>query len=62
MQLYGIDPNEPMQAFLRAKGALVDVVAPYVYVTAADDAEAINLIENITVGAVDAIEIGRAHV
>lgn len=60
LQLYGIDPNEPMQAFLRAKGALVDPVAPYVYVAAAEDAEVIALIEKIADGAIDAIAFTSA--
>jgi uroporphyrinogen-III synthase len=49
-----------MQAFLRAKGALVDPVAPYVYVAAADDAEVIALIEKIADGAIDAIAFTSA--
>lgn len=60
LQLYGQDPNEPMQAFLRAKNAGVDPVAPYVYVAAAEDAEVIALIEKIAAGAIDAIAFTSA--
>ncbi len=60
LQLYGQDPNEPLQAFLRAKGADVDPVAPYVYVAAAEDAEVIALIKKIVDGAVDAIAFTSA--
>lgn len=60
LQLYGGDPNEPLQAFLRARGAAVDPVAPYIYVAAAEDAEVIALIEKIASGAVDAIAFTSA--
>lgn len=55
LQLYGDEPNEPLQSYLRRKGAAVDAVAPYRYIEACDDKDVIALIDKIASGAVDAI-------
>jgi uroporphyrinogen-III synthase len=51
------------EQYFLAKGTPVNVVAPYVYVAAADDAEVIALIEKIADGVIDAIAFtGAAQV
>ena len=55
VQLYGIEPNRPLQEFLEGAGATVLTVAPYVYADAADDAAVRDLLERLTAGEVDAI-------
>lgn len=60
LQLYSSDPNALLQDFLRAAGAEVDAVAPYAYSNAADDAQVIDLIEQIASDAVDAIAFTSA--
>ena len=60
LQLYGNEPNEPLQSFLRGKGAAVDAVAPYRYIEACDDEDVIALIDRIASGGVDAIAFTSA--
>jgi uroporphyrinogen-III synthase len=60
LQLYGEEPIERLQIFLRGKGAAVDAVAPYRYVDACDDADVIALIDRIASGTVDAIAFTSA--
>lgn len=55
VQLYGTDPNRPLQDFLQAAGATVLPVAPYVYADAAEDAAVLSLLERLRAGTVDAI-------
>ncbi len=55
VQLYGSEPNLPLVDFLKAAGATVSTVAPYVYADAAKDAEVLALLQKIAAGAVDAI-------
>lgn len=55
LQLYGSEPNLPLQNFLRDAGAQVLTVAPYIYADAAADAEVSSLIEQLAAGQVDAI-------
>jgi uroporphyrinogen-III synthase len=55
LQLYGSDPNPPLMDFLRGAGALVKVVAPYVYADAAEGGRVLDLIARMEAGAVDAI-------
>jgi uroporphyrinogen-III synthase len=55
VQLYGSEPNRPLQEFLEAAGATVLTVAPYVYADAADDAAVRGLLAQLTAGEVDAI-------
>ena len=55
VQLYGNEPNQPLQRFLREAGAAPRVVAPYVYADAADDAAVRALLERLRSGEVDAI-------
>ncbi len=65
VQLYGQEPNLPLQDFLRAAGAEVDVVAPYRYANAAEAAQVEALVAQIVTAEVDAIcftsspQIGR---
>ena len=55
VQLYGTEPNLPLQDMLRAAGAEPRCVAPYVYADAADDAAVRGLLAQLRSGAVDAI-------
>ena len=55
VQLYGAEPNEPLQAFLRSAGARVATVAPYVYASQADDAAVSALLQQMAAGKVDVI-------
>jgi uroporphyrinogen-III synthase len=55
VQLYGSEPNLPLQQTLREAGAEPRCVAPYVYADAADDAAVRALLAQLRGGAVDAI-------
>jgi len=55
VQLYGTEPNRALVDFLRAAGAQVTTVAPYVYADAAEERAIVQLIEEIAAGRVDAI-------
>ncbi len=55
LQLYGSDPNLKLQQFLRAKGAQLAAVAPYVYASAIDDAAVLALLQQLRTGNIDAI-------
>lgn len=55
VQLYGDEPNEPLVRFLQEAGATVHTVAPYRYAPAASDAAIQEMLERMSVGAVDAI-------
>ncbi|MDP9141341.1 MAG: uroporphyrinogen-III synthase, partial [Pseudomonadota bacterium] len=55
VQLYGQVQNEPLQAALRAAGAELQIVAPYIYADAADTARVIELIDQLAHGALHAI-------
>lgn len=55
VQLYGSEPNEPLQHALRAAGAEVLTVAPYVYADAADTQRVLDLVDRLAQGGVDAI-------
>jgi uroporphyrinogen-III synthase len=55
VQLYGTDPNTRLIDFLKAAGAAVLTVAPYVYADAADDEAVRSLIARLEAGHVDAI-------
>ena len=55
VQLYGTEPNRPLIDFLKAAGATVSTVAPYVYADAADDAAVLDLLKQLQAGQVDAI-------
>ena len=55
VQLYGSEPNLPLQSYLLAAGAQPLSVAPYVYANASDDAAVIELLDQLRSGAVDAI-------
>ncbi|SFF57336.1 uroporphyrinogen-III synthase [Fontimonas thermophila] len=55
VQLYGSEPNHALQDALRAAGAEVLPVAPYVYADAADTARVVALIDELARGTVDAI-------
>ncbi|HWU68753.1 MAG TPA: uroporphyrinogen-III synthase [Stenotrophobium sp.] len=55
VQHYGDQPNPPLTDFLRAAGAQVHEVAPYVYADAVADREVLALVAQLDGGAVDAI-------
>jgi uroporphyrinogen-III synthase len=55
VQLYPGNANTRFTGFLRQAGAEPDPVLPYVYASAADDEKAVELIDRMAHGAVDAI-------
>ncbi len=55
LQLYGTEPNLPLQDFLRGAGAEVRTVAPYVYADQSADAAVLELLAQLSSGAVAAI-------
>lgn len=55
VQLYGQEPNLKLVAFLKAHGAMVDIVAPYIYSSEADDHRVEALVRELGVGRIDAI-------
>lgn len=52
VQLYGAEPNLPLQDGLRAQGASVDVVAPYVYAGLEAELKVAALIRSLALGEV----------
>jgi uroporphyrinogen-III synthase len=55
VQLYRADGNEALEGYLHERGAEADMVAPYVYASAADDARVAELIGQLCRGDIDAI-------
>jgi uroporphyrinogen-III synthase len=55
VQLYGSEPNEPLQQYLRTAGAEPRCVAPYVYADATEDSAVRELLDRLRSGEVDAI-------
>jgi uroporphyrinogen-III synthase len=55
VQLYGTEPNRPLIDFLRAAGAEVATVAPYVYADAADEQAVHALLAQLSAGGIDAV-------
>lgn len=55
VQIYGQEPNLKLTAFLEAHGAMVDIVAPYIYSSEADDHRVEALIRELGVGRIAAI-------
>lgn len=55
VQIYGQTPNERLLGYLTQHKAVVDVVAPYDYASAADDERVTELIAAMAEGKVDAI-------
>ncbi len=55
LQIYGQEPNAEMVAFLQGKGAVVSMVAPYVYASESEDARVEDLIRAMAAGEVSAI-------
>jgi uroporphyrinogen-III synthase len=55
VQLYGLEPNEPLIRFLKSAGAEVTTVAPYIYADQSDDAAVRDLLRLMASGKVDAI-------
>lgn len=55
VQLYGEEPNHRLQDFLRATGAHVDPVAPYVYADESNREAVASLVTGLTEGKLDAI-------
>ena len=60
LQLYGSEPNEPLNRFLRGAGATVSTVAPYVYAPASDAQRVRDLIQELAAGAVQVIAFTSA--
>jgi len=61
LQLYGTDPNRPLQDFLEAAGALVLPVAPYAYADKSDDESVRRLLERLAADEIDAIAFTSAR-
>lgn len=55
VQLYGQEPNRKLVSFLEAQGAAVDLAAPYIYSSEADDDRVAALIRRLGEGEIDAI-------
>lgn len=55
VQMYGQEPNQQLTAYLEAQGAAVDLVAPYIYSSEADDDRVKFLIHQLDQGKIDAI-------
>lgn len=55
VQLYGTEPNEKLQRFLRDAGAGIEPVFPYVYADQTEDDQVAGLIEELAAGGIDAI-------
>lgn len=55
VQLYGSEPNRPLQDFLHGAGAELRIVAPYIYADAVAEAEVRQLIVTLAAGELDAI-------
>ena len=55
VQIYGQEPNLKLVAFLEAHGAMVDIVAPYIYSSEADDHRVAGLIRELGEGRIAAI-------
>jgi uroporphyrinogen-III synthase len=55
LQLYGDEPNMPLRAFLRERGATTLCVAPYRYQAATTDSIVRQLLAEIRAGRIDAI-------
>lgn len=55
VQLYGEEPNLPLRDYLRARGAAVDCVAPYVYASQEKEARVVDFIDTLSRGEVDVV-------
>jgi len=55
LQIYGQEPNRQMVDFLTSSGATVDIVAPYIYASEADDHQVEECIRQLADGRIDAI-------
>lgn len=60
LQLYGEEPSLELVGVIRAAGAEVETVAPYVYAPAADASRVIELIRALDAGTVDTIAFTSA--
>jgi uroporphyrinogen-III synthase len=60
VQLYPDSTHDALLGFLQAAGAAADPVLPYVYVSAADDRQVIDVIDRMADGEVDAIAFTSA--
>jgi uroporphyrinogen-III synthase len=60
LQLYGQEPNVELVEYLRAAGASVETVAPYVYAPGVDDRRVQDLIAAMDSGRIDAIAFTSA--
>src|SRR5205823_9860462 len=60
LQLYGVDPNEPLVRFLAGKGATVRTVAPYIYAPASDEERVVELVRRLEGGGIDVIAFTSA--
>lgn len=55
VQLYGDNPNRRLVSFLQGRGADVRTVSPYIYADEVEEGQVLQLIDQLTLGKVDAI-------
>lgn len=55
VQLYGEEPNLPLQEYLQQAGALVETVAPYVYASEEETSRVVGFIHSLAAGQVDVL-------
>jgi uroporphyrinogen-III synthase len=55
LQIYGQDPNAQFVDFLKAQGASVDIVAPYIYASDSENTAVADCIRKMAAGGVDVI-------
>lgn len=55
LQIYGQEPNAQLVDFLKAQGAIVDIVAPYIYASETEDVEVEAFIRRLANGEIDVL-------
>ena len=55
VQLYGEEPNLPLQEYLQQAGALLETVAPYVYASEEETSRVVDFIHSLAAGQVDVL-------
>lgn len=55
LQLYGEEPNLPLQNYLRGRGLEPVAVSPYIYADSSDERRVLDLIDRLAQGEMDAI-------
>lgn len=55
VQLYGEEPNEKLQSYLKGKGADVSIVAPYVYASDVESSQVSQLLDQLIAAELDVL-------